>query len=286
MKVNLTDIKTRPKQREPSDKKCRKLSFGRKGKLAALCGCLVLTGIMIVGGIIAYQTDTDDLENIFLIGDVEIESYEPDFPTKDTSDGRVLGVPDECELMIPFREIKKNPYIKNTGVNDCIVFYRITVPAEIVNLVNDDGTRLKNVEEDLLWLKLEGDPEELHNNHFNENWIRLTDVDGKIVDCPGVNDEGRGRTYIFGYHQRLIPGAFTENVFDKVQNKKYGSRTIKPDEIEQIKVEAFAIQADEVKRNGKNVIMDGELSEEDLTYVYQVFINQNEDTLGKGDWDI
>ncbi len=280
MKVSKSFIKEHQSSGSPN----RKLSFIHKKKFLLGCLCLALTGVIIAGGIMAYYTDTDQAENIFLIGDVEIASYEPNFPTKDTDEGRVEGVPDECELMIPYAVIAKDPYIKNTGINDCIVFYRITVPAEILNLVNDDGTRIKNTEEDLFWLKLKDDPDESHHNHFNPDWIRLTSLDGRLVDCAGVNEEGRGRTYILGYHKRLSAGKLTETVFDKIQNKKYGSRTIKPDEIEQIKVEAFAIQADQIKRNGARMVTDGELSEDDLTYIYKVFINQNEETAGKGDW--
>lgn len=282
LRFNLHKLSDRLKQSLLVHQKKRKISS--KFKIVVGCMCVAIAGAMTVGGIIAYQTDVDELNNTFLIGDVEIECREPSFPTKDTHNGRVDGVPDECELMIPYETISKDPFIKNTGVNDCIVFFRITVPAEIINLVNDDGSRIKNTEEDLFWLKLSGDADEKHENNFDPNWIRLASVDGNIVDCEGVNDEGRGRTYIFGYHQRLVPTQTTETLFDKVQNKKYGSRTIKPDEVEQIKVESFAIQADDVKQAGVNVPTDGELTEETLTYIYEVFVNQNEETVGKGDW--
>ena len=280
MKVDLTNFDAGTWQRELSGE----LKPGRQKKFIIGCACLALAGALVICGITAYQTDTDSLKNTFLIGEVRIESYEPSFPTKDTDEGRVDGVPDECELMIPYETIPKDPYIKNTGVNDCIVFFRITVPAEVLNLINDDGTRVKDVEEDLFWMKLKDDPDDQHRNNFNPNWVELIQLDRKIVDCEGINEEGRGRTYIFGYHQRLCPSKTTETLFDKVQNKKYGSRTIGPDEIEQIKVEAFAIQADYIKQAGIDVPTDGEITEESLTYIYQVFVNQNEETVGKGDW--
>ncbi len=280
MKIDLSDLKDKPKARDPSRK--RKPKFNRKVMVS--CACAVLVGAAVIGSITAYQTDADQMINKFTIGHVEIEAYEPNFPTKDTDEGRVPGVPDECELMTPFKTIPKDPYIKNTGKNDCVVFFRITVPAEVMNLVNDDGTRVKNTEEDLFWLKVKDAPDDEHKNSFNPNWVRLTSLDGKLVDCEGVNDEGRGKTYIFGYHTRLKPTETTTTLFDKIQNKKYGSRTIGPDEIEQIKVESFAIQADEVKRAGIDVPTDGKMNEEDLTYIYKVFINQNENTVGKGDW--
>lgn len=282
MKVDLTTLKNEPKPREPSEKK-HKPAVGRKRRLIIGCACTALVGIIVIGGILAYQTKSETNENVFLIGEVQIEASEPNFPTKDDpEEGRTDGVPDECELMIPYATVPKDPRIKNTGKNDCIVFFRITAPVETLNIINDDGTRRKDVEEDLFWMKLADDSDESHKNNFNSNWIELKSLDGKLVSCEGVNDEGKGKTYIFGYHQILTPGKYTETLFDKVQNKKYGSRTIRADEVEQIKVESFAIQSEYIKREGIDVPTAGELTEENLTYIYKTFVNQNEATVGKG----
>lgn len=278
MKISPTIMENEPKPREPS---------GRKKPFLIGCAVLALAGAAVIGSILAYQTKSEMDDNIFTIGEVKIEASEPSFPTKDDPDeGRTDGVPDDCELVIPYETIPKDPRIKNVGKNDCIVFFRVTAPAEILNLINDDGTRVKNVEEDLFWMKTKDTPDDVHENRFNPNWIRLTDLDGKFVDCEGINDEGRGKTYIFGWHNILNPSKSTETLFDKVQNKKYGSRTIGPDEIENIKIESFAIQSEFIKRAGIDVPTTGEISQEDLTYIYQVFVNQNADSVGAGGWDI
>lgn len=60
-----------------------------------------------------------------------------------------------------------------------------------------------------------------------------------------------------------------------MQNKKYGTRTVSANEVEQIRIEAYAVQADDIHRSGIEVNTSGTLTEEDLTYIYQVFINQN-----------
>lgn len=284
MKVDMNNIPEDQVQREPPEKiRTRpKRKVGRKTMAAGIM-CLSLVSVMLIGGTLAYQTASETDDNIFTIGHVEIDAWEPNFPTEDDPDkGRVDGVPDECELMIPFRTITKDPRIRNTGKNDCIVFFRVTNPAEILNLVNDDGTRLKNVEEDIFFLKRGSASDNEHANSFNDGWIRLDGLDGKIIDKEGVNDEGRGREYIFGFHVKLKPGETTVTLFDKIQNKKYGSRTIRADEIEQIKVESFAIQADFIKREGLDISTEGELSKADLEYIYNVFINQNTDTVGRG----
>lgn len=284
MKVNLTalDEFDDPKRPEPKVSK----PSGRKKKILIGCAVLAVAGVTVIGGVLAYQTKSEWSDNVFTVGRVEIEQSEPKFPTKDDPNtGRVDGVPDDCELVIPHKTIPKDPRIKNTGINDCVVFFRVTVPAEILNLINDDGTRVKNVEEDLFWMKTEATPDSVHENRFNPKWIELNSLDKKLVDCEGVNEEGRGKVYIFGWHNTLSPSKSTETLFDKVQNKKYGSRTIGPDEIEKIKIEAFAIQSELIKRAGVDVPTTGEISEKDLTYIYQVFVNQNEDTVGAGGWD-
>lgn len=261
--------------------------WGRKRFAMCVTGALAL-GCM-AGGILAYQTDTDVSGNRFTIGNVRITAMEPKFPTRDTDRDTV---PDECEDLTPFEEVTKDPRIQNTGKNDCIVFFRMTAPVEELTLVNDDGTRGQTALNDLFWFKMASDSASLHANHFNPNWIRLDGVDGQIVSCAGINDEGRGKVYIFGYHVRLKPSQYTDNLFDKVQNKKYGSRTIRGEEIEQVRLESFAIQADDICSSGMvgskpvsiKLQTGGQLSKADLTYIYKAFVNQNEATVGRGSW--
>lgn len=291
MKVNESLLMDQEKSGSGPGKKKKP---GRKGKTIALClGAVVLAGAGIAGvagfsgggitipGIGAYQTDLEDSENIFTIGEVQIEQSEPSFPTEDDPDvGRVPGVPDDCELITPYAEIPKDPRITNVGINDAIVFFRVTAPVETLTLIGDDGSREKDVDADLFWFKRAEDSVDTHQNNFNPNFIELTTLDQKMVSCPGVNDEGKGKTYIFGWHVILKPGESTETLFDKVQNKKYGSRTIGAEEVERIKIEAFAIQAEYIKQNGIDMDTTGTLDEAELTHIYNVFINQNIDTAG------
>lgn len=249
----------------------RKKPGGRA--VAAGIGMALIMGI-IAGRAYAYMSDRDKGINTLTVGNVHIEATEPEFPTKDENNN---GVPDECELIIPYETILKDPRIKNTGKNDAVVFFKVTSPVEELTLISDDGTRQGTSPADLFWFKLKGDGEETHANHFNQEWVQLASLDGEFVDCPGINEEGKGYTYIFGYHTRIKPGESTKTLFDKVQNKKYGSKTIGPNEVETIRLEAFAIQADEIAANGGTVFTDGEISESDLTYIYNVFFNQNKE---------
>ena len=238
------------------------------------------------GAALAYMMSRDNGSNVFTVGRVAISQYETTFPTQDEDAGTGKpgkdGVPDECELVIPYEEITKDPRVKNTGKEDAVVFIKITNPAEMLNLIRDDGKRTGEELCDLFWLKLESDTYESHENHFGDGWIELTSLDKDLyVTDPDVNNEGNGRVYLFGYHTKLSPGEETVPVFEKVQNKKYGSRSISANEVEHIKIESFAIQASRIMPDGSVIPID-EMNEDALTQIYRVYFNQNKDNLGPG----
>lgn len=243
---------------------------------------LIITATVLLlgstGFVLAYLADKDSAINTFPIGKVEITASEPNFPTVDKNNN---GIPDECELMIPHATVPKDPKIKNVGVNDAIVFFRVIASAEHITEITDDGVRLPEQENDLYWFKQLNDPDTAHANNFNTNWIPLTSVkeNGTIIDYPGLNDEGRGKVYVFGYQTKLAPKETTETLFDKVQNKKYGSKTISPNEVEVIHIESYAIQADNIPKAGINIDTTSLLSEEDLAHIYNTFCNQNAEHL-------
>lgn len=249
-----------------------------KKRRIVIAGLGAVLSVGLIGGALAYMSDTDAGINILKVGNVQITASEPHFPTED---GNNNGVPDDCELLIPHATIPKDPRIKNVGVNDAVVFFKVISPAEQLTEITDDGVRQPEKENDLFWFKQEDDEETAHANNFNPDWIQLTSAaeNETIVDFPGVNDEGRGKVYIFGYHTRIEPEETTETLFDKVQNKKYGSKTIGPNEVETIHIESYAIQADEIRRAGINVDTNAEISEQDLAYIYNTFCNQNSENL-------
>ena len=255
-----------------------KNSGNKGGRIRAVIACVAaaIVGGALAGGAMAYFSARDYGVNKLMIGNVQIEASEPGFPPKDENGD---GVPDDCELVIPYETITKDPRIRNTGNNDAVVFFKVTSPVEMLTLIDDSGTRHDEALEELFWFKQKGDSDGLHQNNFNANWIRLTDLDGQIVDCEGINEEGQGYVYIFGYHTRIEPGETTATLFDKVQNKKYGSKTISANEKEIIRIEPYAIQADDILRDGITVDTTGEISAEDLSYIYQAFFNQNQEPL-------
>lgn len=245
-----------------------------KTRLAVLSVTGLLACALATGGVFAYLSDKDDSINVFTIGDVHIKAWEPGFPTVD-EDGD--NVPDECELLVRDDEINKDPRIKNTGKNDAIVFFRVTAPVEEIKIV-EKGVKHDYEMKDLFWFKLKDDDRlTSHANNFDKNWIELKTLDNQFVDCAECNEEGKGYTYIFGYHVRLKPSEVTTTLFDKVQLKAFGSRTIGADEVEQIRIDSFAVQADDIYQGGVPMGTEGELSEGVLTYIYQTYVNQNKE---------
>lgn len=88
---------------------------------------LGLVGVMTIGGIAAYFTDGDTQTNTFTVGKISLDLQEPNWePPKD---------------IVPEQEIKKDPQIKNDGINDEYVFLEVVVPYANVTIASDDGTK-------------------------------------------------------------------------------------------------------------------------------------------------
>ena len=92
-----------------------------KKKIVALCLVVCLLAIAIVGGTMAYFTDSEARTNVFTIGEIKID-LEENFDT--TSD------------MLPNKDITKEVTVKNVGKNNAYVRVHVAVPA----IVAEDTT--------------------------------------------------------------------------------------------------------------------------------------------------
>lgn len=86
-----------------------------KKKILSLCLVVCLAATAIVGGTLAYFTDTDDAENVFTTGNVDIELIE-------TFD------PDNAKLM-PGINIEKDVFVKNEGTETSYVRVHVAIPS-------------------------------------------------------------------------------------------------------------------------------------------------------------
>ena len=88
-----------------------------KRKILALALTLCMAAILIVGGTLAYFTDTDDATNTFTVGNVDIILTEPNW------DGS--GSEDAPEVY-PGEPLAKDPTVTNDGANPCFVRIQVT----------------------------------------------------------------------------------------------------------------------------------------------------------------
>lgn len=144
--------------------------------VSALAGCLA------VGGVSAFFTDTDRETNTFTVGKIAIDLLEPGWTP-------VVN-------MTPEEEMKKDPQVKNIGINDAYVFVEVKVPYAKVTTANENGTKNPKADTELFqydvkngWLELgtgtknaeEGTVTHLYAYGTNES---MTAVKANVTTTP------------------------------------------------------------------------------------------------------
>lgn len=96
-------------------------------KKKIIIAAAVLLAVFLIGGVIAYFTDTDSATNTFTVGKVEIEVVETNWNALPDTDED--GIPDEAENMMPGESVTKDPKIHNKSTtNEAYVFAKIESP--------------------------------------------------------------------------------------------------------------------------------------------------------------
>ena len=90
----------------------------------SIAAALVLSGVLVVGGVLAYFTDTDTATNTFTVGRVDIALNEEHWDATATA----------VNQLAPQTQIAKDPTVENTGVNSAYVFLKVEVPYASVKL--------------------------------------------------------------------------------------------------------------------------------------------------------
>lgn len=86
-----------------------------KKKIMAMCLCLSLAAIAVIGGTLAYFTDTDAEENVFTTGNVDIDLIEE--------------FDEENAKLMPGIDIQKEVTVKNMGSEKSYVRVHIAIPS-------------------------------------------------------------------------------------------------------------------------------------------------------------
>ena len=144
-----------------------------KKKITALCLCVALLAVAVVGASLAYFTDTKSATNTFTVGNVSIDLIESKYHREGNDNSGDTSIPDpthkvtkddgmeyvktghtmftEAEIkadadtyateylavkgqnMVPGRRVAKCPYVVNTGANDAYIRIRVMVPSAANN---------------------------------------------------------------------------------------------------------------------------------------------------------
>ena len=182
-----------------------------------------------VGGISAYLTDFDKADNQFTVGKVSIDLEEPGFDQE------------EQTKIEPGKEVKKDPQIKNTGVNDAFVYLEVAVPMADVETAAEDGTRLdlKN--------------QELFSFQASSSWMKLSSRKA-------------------GENQILKPEQTTDALFDSVKFINLIEGQLDEQKLN-IPIRAYAIQTSYTGGDSGSVTDQAKAA-------YEKYVNQNKDKEG------
>ena len=106
-----------------------------KKKITALCLCVALLAIAVVGASLAYFTDTKSATNTFSVGNVKIDLIEQEKTVNGLVDFK------QDKTLVPGKSndgnaVSKIVTVKNTGKNDAWVWVDLKIPAYLVSSEN------------------------------------------------------------------------------------------------------------------------------------------------------
>lgn len=242
------------------------LNDRKKTKTFAACAAaLGLSAIFAVSGITAYLTSTDTVTNTFTVGEVTIDTLEPNYPGNGS---------DEVTDMVPRQEVKKDPQIKNTGKNRIAAFIRVDIPVENVITSDEDGNRQEAQNRELFDYRTNDGT----YNSIHEEWIPLaTTYYNNDDEVPAIADANKV-SRLYGYYQVVEEGYVTKPIFDVVRLINVIEGQI-DNTVQDIKITSYAIQADNIE-GLTEAFTTGTFTEDDLAKVWDVYFNQSGDVDG------
>ena len=220
-----------------------------KKKITALCLCVALLAVAVVGASLAYFTDTKSATNTFTVGNVKIDLLESRFHREGNDNSGDTSIPDPThkvtaddnmkyvttdhtmftddeiktdaetyateylavkgQNMVPGRGVAKCPYVVNTGANDAYIRIRVMIPSA----ANNDFVAVKD------------------GGVITNQWCSTSFISGEFIDKKGngwdnapaidkasvTKDGVTYDVYTFTRIQPLKAGAMTEwNVWNYI----------------------------------------------------------------------
>lgn len=235
-----------------------------------ICGLVFTGGVaLMTGGISAYLTDADTATNTFTVGEVQIDTLEPNYPGNGS---------DEVKDLVSLEEVPKDPQIKNTGKNRSIVFSRVDIPMANVITADESGNRNAQANVELFNFrtldKTFGNGTVGANlNSWNPQWILLETV---YLDDNGLTVTESTATKcsrLYGYETVLEENETTVSVFDVVRLINVIEGQI-DNSTQNIVLTSYAIQAENIT-DLTTPDWDEVMTKEQLTDIYEVYMKQS-----------
>ena len=184
-------------------------------KRKSIAVAIVLLLILLIGGMMAFFTDTDTATNVFELGKVDIKLLEENWNA------------DNAKNLHPGDEVTKDPVIENeTESTPAYVFAEVIVPCF------DSNDADTNVDTPLFSL-----------NTIGEGWT--------LINTPAVNTTTKTITYVYAYGTSsamtsLAVGSSTPAVFSSVtlNNTLTSAQAESAGDTHNIVVNAYGIQTD------------------------------------------
>lgn len=202
-----------------------------------------IVGVVGVSGIMAYLTDTDKATNNFTVGEVKIDLTEPEWDKLTDTDND--EIPDIAENMSANQTVAKDPTVTNIGSENAYIYLKVTVPKASVITANADGTLANNGV---------ATATPLFTYSPSNNWTEITAQ--KVETDTAI-------THVYYYNDIVAPNGSTDALFSSVTFANIIEDQIDKDTTEQIDVEAYAIQSDNLP-SGTTVAS-----------AYGIYVNQN-----------
>ncbi len=161
---------------------------------------VMLVAALVVGGTLAYFTDTKSADNVFTVGNVAIKLDESN--VKDPNGDRVTS--NEYTNVVPGIQYKKDPVVTNTGKTDAYVRAIVTV---------ENGMNWLGLYNDNVWTApQEGAFMKLICNQLGEGW-ELVDI---AYDFSGPNHPTSDFVATLKYTGVLEAGEATAAMFENI----------------------------------------------------------------------
>lgn len=240
-----------------------KFDSKKKKTMATIGACALLLGagaIFMVSGIKAYLTSTDTVTNTFTVGEVTIDTLEPNYPGNGS---------DEVTDMVPREEVEKDPQIKNTGKNRAVAFIRVDIPIDYVITADEDGNQFPIQNRELFDYRTKDGT----FNSIHEEWIQIEETFYKGDDVVPSIKEADKVSRLYGYHEVVEEGYTTVPIFDVVRLINVIEGQI-DNTVQDIKITSYAIQADNIE-GITDAHTTGEFSTAELIQIWTVYFNQS-----------